>query len=245
MQKKENEEQRLNAKSWDDIWNTHLENYLIATPRTGIVIHSLFGNASKVLEIACGSGRDAYYLFTKNMAVSAIDYANETIEKLKVKFPNGINFQSQDAFAMNYNDKEFDVTFHNGFYVLFENDEDVKKLICEQARITNKNMVIIEHNLRNSKLVDKFARKSSSDPIYNIRFYDPDELVNLVKLSGIDFHSIRVQKFGGWPDMFYGLLEKFKWLKKFQAPLYWTIPRLYTLVPWKKVERCMVIVDMK
>jgi len=166
----------LDKRSWDDVWKKHLGSYMKAPPRTGIAILTYCKSVHYCLEIATGSGRDAYFLCGKGLKVTAIDYAEKTIELLKTLWPGGeIDFQAQNAFNMSFRDKSFDLSFHNGFYVLFKNDDDIIKLIREQFRVTKKYMIFLVHNVLNEKLVKRFKRKAPFDPIYDIRFFSQND----------------------------------------------------------------------
>lgn len=233
----------IDAGKWDDIWSGHLESYLSVTPRTGLAIQALHPHFSNSLEIAAGSGRDSYHLYQNGTTVSLIDYAEKTIAKLKERFPSEMDIQARDAFALGYPDQQFDMTFHNGFYVLFRDDDDIRRLIIEQARVTRKKMIIIEHNALNRRMVNNFRRKAENDAIYAIRFFEPQELVDLVESSGINVGRCRLQKFGGWPDRLY-MLSTIIPLKPFKSLINWMVPRLYRFLPWCSTERIMLSVDL-
>ena len=47
--------------------------------------------------------------------------------------------------------------------------------------------VILVHNALNPTLVRSFRRKAKDDEIYDIRFFTPDEVVELVQASGISY----------------------------------------------------------
>ena len=86
-----------------------------------------------------------------------------------------------DAFNFsNLQDKQFDVTFHNGFWVLFENDDEIKKLAQEQARITKNKMIVTVHNGHNKDFIRYFDELSKEDDLYKIRFFKKDEIADLM-----------------------------------------------------------------
>lgn len=230
---------------WADAWTRHLETYLDATPRTGIWLEHVFApQKPKTLEIAGGSCRDSRHLFQRGWDASGSDFDSRTIAYLDKRFNQlGQPLLQLDAFSTNVADKSFSVTFHNGFYVLFNNDADVVALLREQARITRDVMVVIVHNALNLRLRDQFARLGSNDPVYRIRFFAPDQIVSIIRASGVPCSSIKVRKFGGRADALYrDEIKGLPNLLRKAAPA--LVPRLYACQSWANTERVAVIIRL-
>jgi len=89
-----------------------------------------------------------------------------------------------------------------------------------------------------------FKEKSKNDDLYKIRFFDKNEIINIIEDSDIKYKSIKVIKFGGIFDRFYN-----KRLKKVVPNIFYPfrkslIPKLYQLQKWKNTERVCCIVEL-
>lgn len=231
---------------WSESWIQHIESYLEATPRAGIFIDNYFKDTHSILEIAGGSCRDSRYLSHNGYVATGSDFDDKTLKYLQeVKFPNDkLNYSREDAFDLSFNNDKFDLIFHNGFFVLFDENSSLHTMLKEQERIAKKYIVIFVHNRKNKKLVKQFKELSNEDDLYKIRFFDKDEIVNIVKKSGINYKSIRVKKFGGILDVLYG-----KRLKKIIPNILYPvrkkiISKLYQLQKWENVERICCVVEL-
>jgi len=229
---------------WTDAWSRHLETYLDAVPRTGIWLERMIGGAPKTLELAGGSCRDSRYLFQRGWDATGSDFDDKTLAYLRQRFAALRHPLLQlDAFATGLPDRAFDLTFHNGFFVLFRDDAQIIALLREQARISRKAMVIVVHNALNQTLWKRFVRLAASDPIYDVRFFTPPEISGLVRQSGITFRKLEVRKFGGRADALYRAR-----IKRLPNPIRGLarhlVPRLYSLQSWTQTERIAVIVRL-
>jgi len=232
---------------WEKNWEIYLENYLKACPRLGIFLEYLFKDTiNNILEIACGSGRDSVHLARKGKEVLAVDYEEKVIEKVKMIFqevPN-ISFKVEDAFNLSFKRNTFDLSFHNGFFILFPEDEKLFQLIKEHERVTRKYLVFAVHNRLNKKLAQKFKELSALDKLYDVRFFSPEEIINITKKSGIKYKEIRIYKFGGIIDVLYQ-----KRIKNIPNILFRVshkiVPYLYKYLPWKYTERIVAIIKFQ
>jgi ubiquinone/menaquinone biosynthesis C-methylase UbiE len=213
----------MNQDDWYKSWQIHLEQYLKAPPRTGMFIHSFFPSIRNSLEIACGSSRDSIYLAKKDIDATASDYESRVINDLQKRFsfPH-LKYQQANAFHLTFDDATFDMVFHNGFFVCFHNDKDIHAMLREQARVSRKHIVFFVHNKLNTSLVKRFAELAPTDPIYDIHFFDPDE-IDL-------FFSKKIKRI--IPNVLYPFREK-------------VIPRLYQRQPWEKTERIACHIELK
>ena len=232
-------------KFWEESWIKHLDEYLNAIPRAGIFLENYFHNVSGILEIAGGSCRDSRYLANNGYKVIGSDFDEKTLSYLEKKFPNDkLKYSKEDAFHLTFSDNSFDLVFHNGFFIYFNNN-DIYKMLREQERVAKKYIVIFVHNKENQKLVEIFKNKSEEDDLYKIHFFEKDEIVNIIRKSGIKVKSIKIKKFGGVFDRLYNS----KSIKRvFPNILYpfskFLVPRLYQLQSWKNSERICCIVEL-
>jgi hypothetical protein len=88
-----------------------------------------------------------------------------------------------DAFETGLSDQAFDASYHNGLWIYFE-DEAIRRLADEQARITRRYMVVTVHCGHHSELKAEFARRAVDDPLYAVRFFSREELLRLLKPIG-------------------------------------------------------------
>lgn len=231
---------RQKDKFWSKAWKRHIETYLSVPPRTGFWIKSNFPGNFSVLEIAGGSCRDSRYLANNGYHAIGSDFDQVTIDYLRSRFPESrLPLQKEDAFRLSFSDNSFDITFSNGFWILFDDNKDITALIKEQARVTSKYMISLIHNGENHRLIETFKQKATKDPLYKIRFFNRSEISGLFKESGIHYKSLKIKKFGGPADRFYS-----KKIKKLIPLSEKTITSLYKFQPWSKVERLAVIAEL-
>lgn len=234
----------IDESYWADAWVRHIENYLISPSRCGYWIRNKFYKINSILEIAGGSCRDSLYLSQYYKKVVGSDFDEKTLRYLQQRFPASKSmFSRQDAFKFDFSDKSFDLSFSNGFWVLFSDDNDVETLLIEQVRITKKYVINLVHNGHNQRLIEAFKTKSKDDSLYNIRFFSRQELVDIVNKSGVQYKSIYLKKFGGPLD----ILLSNKYLNKIgfiSILLKIIVPALYGFQPWSKVERIALIVEL-
>jgi len=230
---------------WEASWAKHLAQYLANPPRAGMWLRWRLGRAPlDTLEIAGGSCRDSRYLYTNGWAAVGSDFDIKTIAYLKQQFADvGQTLDVADAFQLPYADKQFDLSFHNGFYVLFNDEKTIFELLHEQLRVTKKRLVFFVHNIENKALRHNFHERAQFDPLYNIRFFSRDEIKHLIEESGIPFKSCHIEKFGGPTDAFYA-----KRIKRIPNPLFplakALVPYSYRFLPWRYVERLACIIEI-
>ena len=229
------------AVFWEAAWKKHLDIYLSSPPRCGYWIASKFPDCKTVLEIAGGSCRDSRYLATKGFSSLGTDFDEKTIKYLLSK-PQPKNFQLkvEDGFNISFGDSSFDTTFSNGFWVCFNDNSKLEKLLLEQFRITKKYLVCLVHNAANNSLKNEFANKAEEDSLYNIRFFSKRELLDIVYNSKINYKSIKIYKFGGPIDIFLRT-KRLSFIKPILIKL---IPKIYQFIPLSKAERLAMVITL-
>ena len=233
-------------KFWQNTWQKHLDEYLKSPPRVGIFIKNYFKDVKSVLEIAGGSCRDSRYLAYNGYEATGSDFDEKTIKYLqKERFPNDkLKYSIEDAFRLSFKDNSFDLVFHNGFFICFNNNEDIFKMLKEQERVSRKYIVIFVHNVKNQKLKKIFKEKSKYDDLYNIRFFDKNEILQIVKDSKIKYKNIKILKFGGLVDIFYKKRIK-KIVPNVMYPFSeFLVPKLCQLQKWEHTERICCVVEL-
>lgn len=232
-------------KFWEESWRKHIEDYLNTTPRAGIFLANYFKNINSVLEIACGSCRDSRYLANNGFDATGSDFDEKTLQYLQKKFPGDkLKYSQEDAFNLSFLDNSFDLVFHNGFFIYFDDNNSLYQMLKEQERVSKKYIVFFVHNRANQTLVNNFKEKSREDDLYKIRFFDRDEIVEVIKNSGINFKNITIKKFGGIFDLFYNKKVK-KVIPNLLYPIRkMIVPRLYQLQKWENTERICCIIEL-
>ncbi len=236
----------MNQKDWQKSWEKHLEQYLQGPARNAFFILKLVPEISSSLEIGCGSSRDSIFLSRKGINATATDFEPNLIENLKARFklPN-LNYQQADAFRLPFAAKSFDLVFHNGLFVLFNNNADIIVMLKEQERVAKHYILFFVHNRLNFPLLEKFKKLAADDPIYNIRFFSPEEVRQIVRSAGLDSDVIEIYKFGGLSDIF--LMKRIKkiipnLLYPFRQKI---VPELYRYQKWEQTERIACLIKLK
>lgn len=231
---------------WSDAWTRHVEAYLATAPRFGYWLARRYPKSLgySYMEIAGGSCRDSQYLAEAGFDAVGTDFDQKTLDYLRQRFPDAeARTRREDAFAFALPDASVDVTFSNGFWVLFEDDEKVLALLKEQTRVTRRHAVFSLQNSENPGLRRQFAEKARTDNLYDIRFYGRDEIVDLMKRSGVTYKSLTLHKFGGIIDILYQPR-----IKGVPNPLsgiaHHIVPALYSMFPWSRTERVVCILDL-
>lgn len=231
---------------WSEAWQQHIEVYLKSPPRTGRWLRYLFPNTNlSFLEIAGGSCRDSRYLADRGYLAIGSDFDNRTLDYLRQRFAfSKLRLQREDAFSLSLADKSVDVSFHNGFWVCYRDNESIVRSLREQERVTRKYLIILVHNAKNKKLVSSFKQKSKADSLYDIRFFTVDELKQIVNTSGIHYKRLRIEKFGGAVDFFHRSETLNRWFP-YNHIMEIRIPSLYSLLPWAFTERIACILELE
>jgi ubiquinone/menaquinone biosynthesis C-methylase UbiE len=173
----------INSKNeWDDKWVGIFDHYQQDTRHAFYINAILNDEDKKILELGAGSFRDMAQLNNFGIDCWGTDYSITAVNLAKQRFTSlAEKIFLADAFKFdNIADKTFDVSFHNGLWVLYNNDADIIKLAKEQSRITKNKIIATVHNAHNSDFVNYFKQLSEKDPLYKIRFFEVEEITNLM-----------------------------------------------------------------
>lgn len=167
---------------WDAKWPQLFEHYQQDTRHAHYVNAYLTPVHSRVLEMGAGSFRDMALLNRLDVDCWGTDFSQAAVALARQQFPvlSEKIFQG-NAFELNgIADAAFDLTFHNGLWVLFNRDDELLKLATEQARISRHTIMATVHNAHNPAFVEYFAKLAVDDPLYRIRFFAVDEMRELM-----------------------------------------------------------------
>lgn len=186
----------LNDKEyWDLEWTKIFDRYQNDSRFAYYLYSILEDNEQQVLEIGAGSFRDMEKLNKWGVNCYGIDFSDQSVLKAKKQFPDYTNLIIKaSAFELPFEDKYFDVSYHNGFWSCFYNDEDIKSLVCEQARVTKKRIVAAVHNAHNPAFIEYFEKLKIDDPLYSARFFTISEITSLMEEYCFDIEIIPVGK---------------------------------------------------
>jgi len=173
-------EQRIGVRTldqWDLIWPEIFDHYQQDLRHAHYVNAFLTDTDERILEIGAGSFRDMALLNRVGVNCSGMDFSYASVKMAKFEFPNLADkiFQG-DAFNLSsVPDKAFDVSFHNGFWALF-GDNEISRLVIEQARVSRYRVMATVHNAHNPQFVEYFAKLAEENPLYQIRFFEVGEI---------------------------------------------------------------------
>ena len=232
------------SDQWDGEWNKWYQIYAKGTPRIGAWIKTNYTKITdNILEIASGSARESRYLAPFCHSISGCDYSPAATALVSAhQPPPNLKASTMDAFALQFPDKTFDLSFHKGFWVLISDDEDIKKLFREQLRVTKRTLLIFVQNGYNERQKQAFRSKAQSDPLFQTRFFHPADLRDMLvkELHGSATPgSVRLKKFGGSNALFkFPCPNRLANLRDRLASL------LYQCLPWSLVECAVLEVEL-
>jgi ubiquinone/menaquinone biosynthesis C-methylase UbiE len=167
---------------WDNKWKSIFESYQHDL-RVGHYINALRNdNETNILELGAGSFRDTNQLSKFGLQVNANDFSQTSVDLAKTTFPLlKDKIKQMDAFNLSYSDKSFDLSFHNGLWVYY-NEEEIDRLLKEQIRVTKHRVITIVHNDHNISFKEYFRTKiETGDDLFNIKFYQVDEIKRILE----------------------------------------------------------------
>lgn len=190
----QNLDETSTASDWDSKWATIFDQYQKDLRHAHYIRALLRPDEHRILEMAAGSFRDMAALQRMGLDCHGMDFSGESVARAKTAFPGlSEKIHQMSAFEMPFDDHFFDVSYHNGFWVLFSDDQ-IRKLAREQARITGKRMIATVHNAHNAQFVEYFDRLKKKDPLYDVRFFRVEEMTALMREVCDDVQIIPVGK---------------------------------------------------
>ncbi|MEA5578501.1 class I SAM-dependent methyltransferase [Anabaena sp. UHCC 0451] len=179
---------------WNSEWVKIFDRYQ-NDPRFAHYLYAfLESDEKKILEIGAGSFRDMAKLNKWGVECYGIDFSNQSVEQAKKRFPEYENLIIQaDALQLPFENKYFDVSYHNGFWSCFSDDE-INLLVSEQHRVTSKRMMVAVHNAHNPSFVEYFNKLKIDDPLYTARFFTISEVTYFLEKYCYDIQIVPVGK---------------------------------------------------
>jgi len=166
---------------WDKTWVSVFDHYQNDRRHAYYVNAMRRDDEQSLLEIAAGSFRDVEALCQLGTDCSGMDYSREAVLRARKTYPAlQKKFHQMDAFTLKFSDAAFDLSYHNGFWGLFPQQE-ILALAREQARVSKKRMIATVHNAHNKAFQDYFLNVAQTDPLFRIRFFDVDEIAAIME----------------------------------------------------------------
>jgi hypothetical protein len=168
---------------WARAWSRHFDSYTQHHGRQASYLRFILRpHERQLLEIGAGSFRDTVQLNEWGYDCIGSDFSSEAVEWARQRYPEHADkIEWMDATALPLPDGAVDVSFHNGFFVLFDDNETIETLIREQVRVTRSRIICTVHNALDSRQVERFRKLRETDDLYDIRFFNPDEIRGLLE----------------------------------------------------------------
>ncbi|HQI41286.1 MAG: SAM-dependent methyltransferase [Ignavibacteriales bacterium UTCHB2] len=181
-------------KYWNNEW-TKIFNHYQQDTRFSYYINACLGdNENKILEIGAGSFRDMAQLNKLGLKCYGCDFSPNSVKYAKSLYQEYSDLiYEANAYNLPFEDNFFDISYHNGFWGCFENQE-ILKLAKEQIRVTKNKIIVGVHNAHNDQFVQYFNKLKIDDPLYSLRFFTIDEITEIFNEFTSDIKIIPVGK---------------------------------------------------
>lgn len=184
-------EELKDLQYWENEWKKIFFKYQGDKRFAHYINAVLEDNERILLEIGAGSFRDMALLNQLGFQCYGCDFSLESVNNAKKYYPELEKMIIHaNAFDLPFKDKFFDVSYHNGFWGCFSND-DIYLLMREQIRVTKNRLIIGVHNAHNKEFVNYFNEKQREDPLYSLRFFSVYE-INDILLSNPLITKIKI-----------------------------------------------------
>lgn len=180
-----NEYDKLTKEStWDSLWDKYINHYIHSKPKHGKIVERVAKTyaptLTSCLEMACGSARDSRYLCEK-YETYCLDLSFEPLKTARVASESKCNIIQGNVFSLPFDSNSISASFHSGLLIYFSDNEDVRKILSEQKRVTQRLMIIFVHNKHDiiMNLLFKYLYQIRGDLLYNVRRYSRSEIEDI------------------------------------------------------------------
>ncbi len=165
---------------WDKEWEDKFDHYQNDIRHALYIAAILSDEDRRIIELGAGSFRDVRTLNKMGIDCYGLDFSIESVTKARELNPEiSSKILQADCFDLQIPSKSYDLSYHNGLWGYF-NDNEISKLLKEQVRITKRKVIVTVHNQHNKNFVDYFNQLKVNDPLYDIRFFEVDEIRELM-----------------------------------------------------------------
>ncbi len=171
----------MGKNEWSTQWEKIFLHYQNDTRHAYYINAILEPQEMKLLELGAGSFRDMAALNRLGRLCHGVDYSEQSVTRARELHPDLADLiHIGDVFNLDFQDCAFDFTYQNGLLGYFC-DDDVRRMLYEQARISKYRLALTVHNAHNKQFVSYFDSKKHDDPLYSIRFFSIDEIMELAR----------------------------------------------------------------
>ncbi|MET4728967.1 hypothetical protein ABIE09_002779 [Lysobacter enzymogenes] len=172
----------MKAHEWDNLFDENIGRYRRARPKRGQFLEEFLQGKGirpeSILEMGAFSGKDIRYLSQRfgSAFCCSLDKERAVFDAAAVVATSCV---AADAFRMPFRDRAFDLTFHSGLIVVFD-DAQSAKIVQEQVRVTSKYAVVFAHNRWNVLDVAVSAlKRTRGDSLFRYRRFTKGLLRNM------------------------------------------------------------------
>ena len=166
---------KLNVvKAWNENFKKNIRHQqfgMFLKRRLNMFLKKLKRN-SKILDLGCGNGEKANYIFRQNFQVVGVDSSKEAIDYAKKNFPE-IKFYKRDVLSTKFKAKSFDAIVSIAVFHCFL-EKERRRYVKEINRI-----------LKSRGLLFQLVLSSEDE---TKRSYKEIETKTFMQKSGINFH---------------------------------------------------------
>jgi len=167
------------TEKWNTIWPVHFEKYQNDN-RHSFYVRAYLQQSGRTLELGAGSFRDMVLLNRMGIYCEGVDFSDKSVSHAKNRHESySDQMHIMNVFNLSYASKSFDASFHNGLLGLFD-DLCIDALLGEQRRVTKTTAIITVHNGHNLKFRSYFNIVKETDHLYDIRFFEYDEIYRIL-----------------------------------------------------------------
>jgi ubiquinone/menaquinone biosynthesis C-methylase UbiE len=184
-------------KKWARIYDVII--FLLAGVRGKVVETTAAGKGAEVLDVATGTGKQAFAFAKKGFNVTGIDLSDDMLKiaRKNNKYAN-LKLEAGDATAMNFPENRFDVASVS--FALHDMPPSVgEKVLEEMVRVTRPGgtITVVDYDLPKNKIIKNLAYTMIKT--YESKYYPPfinNNLPALMEKSGIKIEKERKVLFG-------------------------------------------------
>jgi SAM-dependent methyltransferase len=167
---------------------------------------------SNLIELGCGSGRDALYFVSNRLNVFAFDYSSQAIEQLRISARKSASERIVDAkvhdvrLGLPLNDSSMDAAYSHMFFSMVLSIRELKKIFAEVRRVLRRGA---PHLFSVRRIDDPLSRRGT--PIgeglrlvngFGLRFFEEDLIKSICSNS---FEIMKIEGFQEGPSFLYSV----------------------------------------
>lgn len=156
---------------------------------------------AKILDVACGSGRDTQYLTEDGFDVLGIDISEELLKEARLRAKN-CKFQKMNLLRLEFDESSFDGIWCTNAVTVIPKD-NISEAVKEIHRVLKKEGILYI-SVKEGHGQEIVARKEYENAPFYYSYLTKEELENLLKESNFQIISSEVSDAQGtkWVEIF-------------------------------------------